>query len=150
MRDESLFYRPASTLLTTIRAYTGGPTPSRSDDPAIRFHPGGVTYHQTYRRLPAVELSWPRIRAVAVLPGPIAGREALCVYPLNEPPEPEVQIEELFTGTGRGLGMRFEALFGTRYSVHLHHVRGPSLIKLARHLPAWTSGRVRLTTERPS
>jgi hypothetical protein len=148
--DESLFYRPGSTLLTTIRAYTGGPTPSRPDDPAVLFHPGGVAYHQAYGHVPVIKLGWSAVRAVAILPGPIPGRQALCVYRLIEPPEPDVPANELFTGAGRGLGVHFQALFGTRYVVHLHHVRGPSLKKLARCLPAWTGGRVTLTTERPA
>jgi hypothetical protein len=148
--DESLFYRPGSTLLTTIRAYTGGPTPSRPDDPAVLFHPGGVAYHQAYGRVPVIKLGWSAIRAVAILPGPIPDRRALCVYRLNEPPEPDAPFNEMFSGTGRGLGFAFQAMFGTRYAVHLHHVRGPSLKKLARCLPAWTEGRVTLTTERPA
>jgi hypothetical protein len=72
------------------------------------------------------------------------------VYRINEPPQSDVPADEMFTGTGRGLGAHFQALFGTRLVVHLHHVRGPSLQKLARRLPAWTDGRITLITERPA
>ena len=72
------------------------------------------------------------------------------MYRLNEPPEADVPANERFTGTGRGLGVHFQALFGTKLVVHLHHIRGPSLRKLARRLPAWTGGRITLTTEHPA
>ncbi|MGP4011967.1 hypothetical protein [Streptomyces sp. 4N124] len=147
---QSLFYRPGSTLLTTIRAYTGGPSPARPDDPAVRFHPEGVAYHEAFGYVPVIKLGWPAVRAVAVLPGPVPDRQVLCVYRINEPPQRDVPADEMFTGTGRGLGTHFQALFGTRLVVHLHHVRGPSLRKLARRLPAWTDGRITLTTERPA
>lgn len=149
LHRQSLFYRPGSTLLTTIRAYTGGPTPARPDDPAVRFHPEGIAYHQAFGHDPVIKLGWPAVRAVAVLPGPIADRRALCVYRINEPPRSDIPADAMFTGTGQGLGAHFEALFGTRLAVHLHHVRGPSLNRLARSLPAWTNGRITLGTERP-
>ncbi|PSK67617.1 hypothetical protein B0E53_00427 [Micromonospora sp. MH33] len=145
---QSLFYRPASTWLTTLRAYTGGPTPARPDDPAIRFHPEGIAYHYAYGYTPILKLGWPAIRAIALLPGPIPGRKALCIYRLNPPPPPTPK--DPFSGTGHALGSYFHTLFGTNLAVHLHHVRGPSLKKLARRLPEWTNGRLTLTTTRPT
>lgn len=150
MGDESLFYRPKSPLASTIAAYLGGPTPSRTDDPAVRFGPFGVEYHESYGRGPTTRLAWQEVRAVAVLPGPIEGRQALCVYPFRELPAPEVPVSELWTGSGPGLAIRFRSLFGTPIAVHWHHVRGPSLEKLARRLPAWTEGRIALGSARPA
>jgi len=148
--DGSLFYRPRNPLLSTIRALLGGPTPSRPGDPAMRFGPDGVTYHQSYERGPVTTLEWPQVRAVAVLPGPIAGRLALCVYRFHEPPAPDIPLSEMWTGTGPGLSLHFTMLFGTPFAVHWHHVRGPSLRKLATRLPTWTDGRITLTTTRPT
>lgn len=150
MGDGSLFYRPRSPLLSTIAAYVGGPTPSNAGDPAVRFAPDGVEYHQSYGREPITRLAWEEVRAVAVLPGPVQGRRALCVYTLRELPEPEIQVGELFSGTGPGLAVHFSSLFGTRLAVHWHHVRGPSLKTLADRLPAWTDGRIVLTSTRPA
>ncbi|MCE7010392.1 hypothetical protein LWC34_47450 [Kibdelosporangium philippinense] len=142
MGDESLFYRPKSPLLSTINTYLGGPTPARKDDPAVRFGPDGIEYHQSYGHGVTVRLGWQEVHAVAVLPGPVHGRQALCVYPFRQMPEPE--------GSGPGLLLRFRSLFGTPLAVHWHHVRGPSLAKLDSHLSAWTDGRIALTSERPS
>jgi hypothetical protein len=148
--DDSLFYRPKSPLVSTIGAYLGGPTPSRTDDPAVRFDRNGVEYHESYGRGPTTCLEWKEVRAVAVLPGPVEGRQALCVYPFRELPEPGVPARELWTGSGPGLAIRFRSLFGTPIAVHWHHVRGPSLAKLARRLPVWTEGRIALTSARPA
>ncbi|WP_432944925.1 hypothetical protein ACQPXM_04190 [Kribbella sp. CA-253562] len=86
---------------------------------------------------------------MAVLPGPIEGRRALCVYPFQDLPLPDRLSSELWTGTGAGLAMAFTHWFGTPIAVHWHHVRGPSLTKLAQRLPAWTEGRIGLTSVRP-
>lgn len=150
MGSESLFYRPRNALASTINAYLGGPAPSRKDDPAVRFDPDGVEYHESYGRGPTTRLGWKEVRAVAVLPGPVEGRRALCVYPLHELPEPDIPLSELWTGVGSGLAIHFRSLFGTPIAVHVHHVRGPSLEKLARRLPAWTEGRIALTSTRPA
>ncbi|WP_052849332.1 hypothetical protein [Streptomyces avicenniae] len=150
MGGESLFYRPRNSLATTIRAYLGGPTPSRGDDPAVCFSPEGVEHHESYGRGPTTRLSWNDVRAVAVLPGPVEGRSALCVYPLHELPGPAIAPGELWTGVGPGLAVHLTALFGTPLAVHLHHVRGPSLRKLAARLPTWTDGRTALTAARPA
>lgn len=150
MGDGSLFYRPKSRLLTTITAYLGGPSPSRPDDPAVRFGPTGVAYHESHGRAPTTSLEWREVRAVAVVPGPVAGRQALCVYAVTEPPVPDVPVGERWSGSGRGLGIHFRSLFGTPIAVHWHHVRGPSLRKLARSLPAWTGGRITLTSAPPT
>jgi hypothetical protein len=148
--DESLFYRPKSPLLSTIGAYLGGPSPGRPGDPAVRFDPNGVAYHESYERGPTTSLGWKEVRAVAVLPGPIADRQALCVYPFHELPEPDIPVSELWTGSGPGLAVHFMSLFGTSMAVHWHHVRGPSLRKLAQRLPAWTEGRIALTSAPPA
>lgn len=150
MGDGSLFYQPKSPLSTTIGAYLGGPSPSRSGDPAVRFDAAGVEYHESYGREPITRLGWPDVRAVAVVPGPVGGRRALCVYPVHEPPEPDLPVSELWTGSGPGLGIHFRSLFGTPFAVHWHHVRGPSLTKLAKSLPRWTDGRITLTSARPA
>lgn len=149
MGGESLFYRPKSPLLSTVGAYLGGPSPGRPDDPAVRFNPNGVAYQESYGRVPTTDLGWQEVRAVAILPGPVEGRQALCVYPFHELPEPEVPVGELWTGSGPGLAMHFRSLFGTPIAVHWHHVRGPSLRKLAKRLPAWTEGRIALTSAPP-
>jgi hypothetical protein len=148
--DESLFYRPRSPLWSRIDAYSGGPSPSRSDDPAVRFDPWGVEHHAAYGRGPTTRLGWEEVRAVAVLPGPVEGRQALCVYPFLEPPEPAVPASERWTGSGAGLAIRFRSLFGTPIAVHWHHVRGPSLAKLSQRLPTWTEGRIALFWTRPA
>lgn len=150
MGDDSLFYRPKNPLMSTIGAYLGGPSPSRSDDPAVRFGPDGVAYHESYERGPITSLGWQEVRAVALLPGPIEGRHGLCVYPVHELPEPDTPLGELWTGSGPGLAVNFRRLFGTPIAVHWHHVRGPSLRKLAKRLPAWTEGRIALTSTRPA
>lgn len=149
MGDGSLFYRPRSPLLTTVNAYLGGPTPSRSDDPAVRFGPDGVTHYESYPKGPTTILTWQEVRAVAVLPGPVAGRRALCVYPVRDLPVPDLPVDERWKGSGAGLGMHFRRLFGTPLAVHWHHVRGPSLGTLARRLPTWTGGRIVLTSDPP-
>jgi hypothetical protein len=146
--EESLFYRPKNPLASTVGALLGGPTPSRTGDPAVRFDPNGVEYHESYGRGPITRLGWREVRAVAVLPGPIEGRQALCVYPFQEPPDPD--FGELWTGSGPGLAIHFRFLFGTPIAVHWHHVRGPSLKKLAKRLSAWTEGRIALTSARPA
>jgi hypothetical protein len=148
--DESLFYRPRSPLWTKIDVYLGGPSPSRSDDPAVRFDPGGVEHHESYGRGPSTRLRWQEVRAVAVLPGPVGGRQALCVYPFHEPQEREIPVSERWTGSGPGLARHFRSLFGTPIAVHWHHVRGPSLAKLSQRLPVWTEGRIVLTSARPA
>ncbi|GGK00574.1 hypothetical protein GCM10011583_35020 [Streptomyces camponoticapitis] len=147
---DKLFYRPRNPLWSTVGAYLGGPTPSRKDDPAVAFDPNGVEYHELYGHGPTTRLRWTEVRAVAVLPGPVEGRQALCVYPLHELPAPDIPVSEMWSGTGPGLANYFRMLFGTPISVHLHHVRGPSLGKLAKHLPAWTEGRIPLTWTRPA
>ncbi|GAA3020587.1 hypothetical protein Sfulv_58440 [Streptomyces fulvorobeus] len=149
MGYEALFYRPRNSLASTVRAYLGGPSPSRKDDPAVCFDRTGIEYHESYGRGPTTRLTWEEVRAVAVLPGPVEGRRALCVYPLHELPQPDIQVGELWSGVGPRLAIYFRALFGTPISVHLHHVRGPSLGKLAKRLPAWTEGRIVLTSARP-
>jgi hypothetical protein len=148
--DGSLFYRPRSPLITTFAAYLGGPSPSNAGDPAVRFDPNGVEYHQSYGREPITRLGWEEVRAVAILPGPVEGRRALCVYPLRELPEPDIQVSELFSGTGPGLAVHFRSMFGTPLAVHWHHVRGPSLKTLATRLPTWTDGRIVLSSTRPA
>jgi hypothetical protein len=148
--DESLFYRPKSPLTSTIGTYLGGPTPSRRGDPAVRFGPAGVEHHESYGKGPTTLLGWDEVRAVAVLPGPIAGRRALCVYPLRELPAPDIPASQRWTGSGPGLARGFRSLFGTPLAVHWHHVRGPALWKLAQRLPTWTEGRITLTSGRPS
>jgi len=150
MGDESLFYRPKSPLSSTVLAYLGGPTPSKPDDPAVRFDLGGVEYHESYGHGVTTRLGWQEVRAVALLPGPIEGRRALCVYPLHEQPEPDIAADALFPGSGPGLAVRFRSLFGTPIAVHWHHVRGPSPEKLAKRLLAWTDGRITLTSSRPA
>ncbi len=150
MGDGSLFYRPRNPLTSTIGALLGGPSPSRPGDPAVRFDPNGVEYHESYRSGSITRLGWEEVRAVAVLPGPIEGRQALCVYSFQELSEPDIPVSELWTGTGPGLAIHFSLLFGTPLAVHCHHVRGPSLRKLAEHLPAWTEGRLVLTSARPA
>jgi hypothetical protein len=148
--DGSLFYRPKSPLSSTVGAYLGGPSPSRPDDPAVRFDPNGVAYYESYGRGPTTSLGWKEVHAVAVVPGPVEGRQALCVYPVHELPAPDIPVSELWTGSGPGLAIRFRSLFGTPIAVHWHHVRGPSLGKLAKRLPAWTEGRIALTSGRPA
>jgi hypothetical protein len=143
--DESLFYRPKNPLLSTIGAYLGGPTPSRRDDPAMRFDLNGVEHHLSYGRGPTTRLGWKEVRAVAVVPGPVPGRQGLCVYPFRELPEPDVAVGERWTGSGPGLVGALRSWFGTPIAVHWHHVRGPSLEKLAKRLPAWTEGRITLS-----
>lgn len=150
MGEESLFYRPKSPLISTVSAYLGGPAPSRADDPAVRFAPNGVEYHESYGRGPITRLGWKEVRAVAVLPGPVEGRQALCVYPFHELPEPDIPVSELLTGSGPGLAIHLRSLFGTPIAVHWHYVRGPSLERLAKRLPAWTEGRIALTSARPA
>lgn len=150
MGDESYFYRPKNSLLSTVGAYMGGPAPSRRDDPALRFDSDGVEYQESFGRGPTTHLRWREVRAVAVLPGPVGGRQALCVYPFHELPEPDIPVSELWTGTGPGLAIHFRSLFGTPTAVHRHHVRGPSLKKLTQRLPAWTEGRIALTAARPT
>ena len=150
MGEGSLFYRPKSSRWSTVGAYLGGPTPSRPDDPAVRFDPYGVEHHESYGRGPITRLEWREVRAVAVLPGPVQGRQALCVYPFHEPPQADTPLSESWTGSGPGLAIRFTSLFGTPLAVHCHHVRGPSLKKLAQRLPAWTDGRIALTSGRPA
>ena len=145
MGEESLFYRPKNPLLSTIRTYLGGPTPSRRHDPAIRFDRNGVEHQVSYGRGPTTRLGWKEVRAVAMVPGPVPDRQGLCVYPFEELPEPDVAVSELWTGAGPGLAIRLTVLFGTSIAVHWHHVRGPSLGKLARRLPAWTEGRIALS-----
>jgi hypothetical protein len=115
----------------------------------VRFDPNGVEYHQSYGREPITRLGWEEVRAVALLPGPVEGRRALCVYPLRELPEPDIQVSELFSGTGPGLAVHFRSMFGTPLAVHWHHVRGPSLKTLANRLPTWTEGRIVLSSTRP-
>jgi len=150
MGDGSLFYRPKNPLLSTVVALLGGPSPSRAGDPAVRFGPNGVEYHQSFGREPITRLGWEEVRAVAVLPGPIEGRRALCVYPLRELPEPDIPVSEIFSGTGPGLAVNFRLMFGTPLAVHLHHVRGPSLRKLDYRLATWTDDRIVLTSTRPA
>ncbi|MFW6723249.1 hypothetical protein ACHZ98_24415 [Streptomyces sp. MAR4 CNY-716] len=149
MGEKSLFYRPKNPTVTKIGVLFGGPAPSRKDDPAMRFGRHGVEYHEAYRHGPTTRLRWDEVRAVAVLPGPVAGRQGLCVFPFQEIPEPDIPIGELFSGTGPGLGIALRVHFDTPIAVHRHYVRGPSLRKLARLLPAWTDGRITLTTRRP-
>jgi hypothetical protein len=148
--EESLLYRPKNPLASTVGALLGGPTPSRAGDPAVRFGPNGVEYHESYGRGPTTRLEWNEVRAVAVLPGPIEGRQALCVYLFQELPHPDIAVSELWTGSGPGLASAFRLWFDTPIAVHWHHVRGPSLKKLARRLPAWTEGRITLTSARPA
>lgn len=145
-----MFYRPKSPLTSTIGAYLGGPSPARATDPAVQFGPDGVEYHESYGQGPTTTLTWPEVRAVALLPGPVAGRRALCVYPVEELPVPDLPVTELWTGSGPGLASHFRSLFGTPLAVHTHHVRGPSLRKLATQLPTWTDGRITLTSTRPT
>jgi len=148
--EESLFYRPKNPLASTVGALLGGPTPSRKGDPAVRFNPNGVEYHLSYGRGPTTRLGWTEVRAVAVLPGLFEGRQALCVYPFQELPDPDIPAGERWTGSGPGLALHFKSLFGTPIAVHWHHVRGPSLKKLANRLPTWTEGRIALTSARPA
>jgi hypothetical protein len=68
------------------------------------------------------------------------------VYPFEALPEPDVAVSELWTGSGQGLVSYLMVLFGTPIAVHWHHVRGPSLGKLAKRLPAWTEGRIALSS----
>ncbi|MEO3765101.1 hypothetical protein [Streptomyces sp. B8F3] len=150
MGDKSLFYRPKNPLVTQIGVFFGGPAPSRRDDPAMRFGPHGVEYHETYGRGPTTRLRWEEVRAVAVLPGPVVDRRGLCVFPFQEIPEPDIPPGELFSGTGPGLGIAFRVHFDTPIAVHWHHVRGPSLRKPAQRLPAWTEGRITLTARCPA
>lgn len=145
MGDESLFYRPGNPLLGIINTYLGGPTPSRRDDPAIRFDLRGVEYHFSYGRGPTTRLAWKDIRAVAVMPGPVSDRQGLCVYPFAELPEQKDATSVLHTGSGPGFAHHLNRLFGTPIAVHWHHVRGPSLTKLGQRLPAWTDGRITLS-----
>jgi len=100
--EESLFYRPKNPLLSTIRTYLGGPTPSRRHDPAIRFDRNGVEHQVSYGRGPTTRLGWKEVRAVAMVPGPVPDRQGLCVYPFEELPEPDVAVSELWTGAGQG------------------------------------------------
>jgi hypothetical protein len=150
VRDGSLLYRPGSPLTSTVGALLGGPTPSYRGDPAIRFGPDGVEYDESYRRGPITRLGWEEVRVVAFLPGPVQGRHALCVYPFQELPERDIPLSELGSGTGPALAVHLRALFNTPIAVHWHHVRGPSLRKLGERLPAWTGGRIALTSERPA
>lgn len=150
MGGESLFYRPRNRLISTIEAYLGGPSPSRKDDPAVRFGPDGVEYHDAYKRGSITRLGWQDVRAVAFFPGPIEDRYALCVYPLHELPEPEMTRDQASSGAAPGLQSWFRQLFGTPLTVHWHHVRGPSLSRLAARLPDWTEGRIALLWERPA
>ena len=110
MGDASLFHRPRSVLLSTIVASLGEPSPSRKDDPAVRFGPDGVEYHESYGHGPTTRLRWEEVRAVAVVPGPVEGNHALCVYPLHELPQPDVPEGGLFTGSGPGLTTWFRTL----------------------------------------
>ncbi|GAB3889323.1 hypothetical protein GCM10029964_058680 [Kibdelosporangium lantanae] len=145
MGDDSLFYQPRNPVTSAVGARLGGPTPSRVGDPAVLFNATGVEYHESYGGGVTTRLAWKDVRAVAVLPGPVGGRQALCVYPVREIPAPDVPAEERWSGSGRGLSMTFRRMFGTPLAVHWHHVRGPSLRKLAKRLPAWTDGRISLT-----
>lgn len=150
MGDDSLFYRPKNSLLSALGSYAGGPAPSRRDDPALRFDRDGVEYHESFGRGPTARLRWSEVRAVAVLPGPDEGRQALCVFAFHELAAPDVPAGEQWTGTGPALALHFRSLFGTPIAVHRHHVRGPSLEKLSERLPAWTEGRIVLTSAHPT
>jgi hypothetical protein len=116
----------------------------------VRFGPDGVEHHQSFGRGPITRLGWEEVHAVAVLPGPVEGRRALCVYPFRELPEPTLSFSERFSGTGPGLAGAFRFFFGTPLAVHLHHVRGPSLKKLDYRLSVWTDDRIVLTSIRPT
>jgi hypothetical protein len=142
--DQSLLYRPRNAWLSRVYALMGGPSPSRPDDPAIRFGADGIDYHESYGRAPVTHLYWNEIRAVALVSGPIEGRQALCVYTFDELPEADITVGELFTGSGPGLGVHFRSLFGTPIAVHWHHVTGPPLRRLSARLPRWTAGRITL------
>jgi hypothetical protein len=149
MGDESLFYRPKSPLLSTVVTYLGGPTPSKRGYPAVRFDLSGVEYHESYGQGVTTSLGWKEVRAVALLPGPVEGRLALCVYPLHDLPEPDISVDVRSSGTAPRRVFNFRRLFGTPIAVHWHHVRGPSPERLAERLPGWTDGRITLTSARP-